>query len=102
MHITKVAQKGLTHLLPAGDSFYAVVFDTTKHRDKAKNDLKRVTFKVEGTAIALTVLRFGDEISGKVTAWTVTAGFGDTASNIADAVVGLITNPQLDPSVCVG
>lgn len=32
------------------DSFYAVVFDTTKHRDKAISDLKRVTLKVDGVA----------------------------------------------------
>ncbi|KAL2000446.1 hypothetical protein VTN02DRAFT_3067 [Thermoascus thermophilus] len=73
-------------ILPSADSYLAAVFDTTEHRDNALAALKWVYFKVDGKVVPLTVRPFRDTTAGKVLAWSITGGYGDTCETVAEAV----------------
>ena len=81
--------KYLTRIIQAGDSFLAVVLDTTQHRDKALEKLRHLEYRHQGEKISLTLSKFGTQENSSVAIWTVQVGPLDTAGDLLAALKAL-------------
>lgn len=60
-HIVDTAHKGLTGVSSSGGTFYAVLYDSTQHRDSALRRLRATPFRYNDTAIALKMSTYDQE-----------------------------------------
>jgi hypothetical protein len=78
----------ITRIIRLADSFLAVVFDTTKHRDAALNRLReKSTFEFNKAKITVAAFPFGDKVGGKVSVWTVPCGPLDSQKVLASVIL---------------
>ena len=71
----------------SGDSLYAVLYDSTRHRDLALRRLRATSFRHDSVMIALTVTNFG--VIERSAIWYVPTNLMVTADQVRDAIIGL-------------
>lgn len=73
-HIVGSSTPGLSKVVQAADSYFAVLYDTREQRDEALGALGSRVFRVDGEEVPLTATKFGEDRSSRITAWTITVG----------------------------
>lgn len=79
---------------PSGDTFLAVVFDSTKHRDSDLAILRKTPFKVDNKEVRVTAHNFGDTRYQKCMIWTVTLGPLGTAEDLLKGLQGYFSGTE--------
>lgn len=73
-------------IIRSGNSYVAVVFGTTKTRERALRRLEKVEISFEGKTVEKLVYNFGDASGGKSpTLWAIPVGFSTTLEEMLKA-----------------
>lgn len=92
-YIAALNSKGLEAIVASGDSYYAVVLDTTEHRDKALAKMLKSSYKgKDGEPIKTIYHKFGDPAGDIRTIWTIAVGpLGGNLKKVRDAVIAHVS-----------